>query len=163
MDKQDILTNILLEYSNNSQFEKKQICEIIDTEINSIIIEILAKIKINIINQPIQSYNINTINDKDKLPYDYLMLKQYCPDATEIIISETKKRQMNKLNDEMKTKYKILLKQNIKLKKQMEDLQKKFSQLSHKYDTHSKIINNTNFKSKLEYLREIKRKYEIIK
>lgn len=125
MNKDNIKDDIINDYNINITKDKENLMIFIDKQINNIKNEIKEKYKID------YEYS-ETYKDKNMIPEDYLILKQYCFDNVDEVIKDEINRRDGKIN------YNILYSELIEYKKSL------INNINYYIDTFNSILYNNN-------------------
>ena len=157
MNKEEVIKSVEIDTLKTLEQEKIKLLTNIEGKINQLTSNIKLYVNENVNDNPINSYNYNSVTNT--LPYDYSILSKFCPNVSDIISEELKLRIPQP--DEQKTieNKKIYL----KLTKMLERLQEEIKKLN---STSSNLYKKNQLDKKAceiyEFKLEIKRLKEII-
>ena len=163
MNKEEVIKSVEIDTLKTLEQEKIKLLTNIEGKINQLTSNIKLYVNENVNDNPINSYNYNSVTNT--LPYDYSILSKFCPNVSDIISEELKLRIPQP--DEQKTieNKKIYLKLTKMLERLQEEIKKLNSTSSNLYKKNQldkKACEIYEFKLEIKRLKEIKCKYDVL-
>jgi len=163
MNKEEIIRSVELTTLETLEKEKIKLLAEIEDKITQLSGNIKLHIKKTITENPINSYNYNSLTNT--LPYDYYVLSKFYPNIPTLVSEELTLRNLQQNEQKTVENKKIYLKLSKmleRLKEESAKLDAEIIRLHKKNQLDTQSYATIVFKAELKRLREIKYKYDIL-